>query len=581
MKKIAFLIGILMATLTAGVASASLYDYYSEQGLNLPSVEKRTAIATQCGISDYKGLKSQNIALEACLRGKSDMLGATPTPTSSAARKYVETPDFFLYSPAVSSDTTITLNDLEDIYGNTLTMSDFGTLGYGRIDPDGASVSESFTFTGISANSDGTYTLTGVKSVLAKYPYTQTSGLVRSHSINAIVRFTNTAAFYDSFANKDNNEIIDGIWTYNQFPKFNTSTQIPTTDGQFATKYYVDQVGAGGFTAANVSTTRGLSVDGSIPEKVGINASSTTGMSFDSNGKLYQKLQTNGGILTDSNGLYITTTSLNNAGVVSTTASAGLIPQADTSGKIDYNFVGVDKLNIQPYLTGEFIDASAAPIPVIVSSSGSIYKASTYPSSTSFLGFVPYGTYNTSTNAVVQTQGLVYGFTGLVTNTYYYLNNGIVSIISTTTPDNVVFKIGKSINKNTFLIEKGRKIISGSISFSGVNNFINTTTVNINFNPSKITVYGCGFVDSVSSACSSGNRAIGYWISGNTNGQTTVNSVPDVDNIYLLSFYDNYARNSKILVSSISNGIITFVNSGNSSGGSSYSGIKGYYIAEE
>lgn len=205
---------VLAGVLTAGVASASLYDYYQALGQNLPSVKARTSQATSCGIQDYVGSKAQNLILEACLQGEQS-LGATPTPTSSAARKYVEAPDFFLYSPAVVNDTTITLNDLNDIYGNTLTMSnDFGTMGYGRIDPDSSNSSESFSFTGITANSDGTYTLTGVKTVMAKYPYTQTSGLDRSHSINAIVRFTNTAAFYDDFANKENDEIVDGNWSF-------------------------------------------------------------------------------------------------------------------------------------------------------------------------------------------------------------------------------------------------------------------------------------------------------------------------------------------------------------------------------
>ena len=208
-KLLAFL--ITFGVMIAGTASASLWSFYNG---NLPSIAERTPIAQEAGISNYTGTYSQNIALEAYLRGGMEVLGATPTPTSSAAIKYVEAPDFYAYSPAVAGDTTITINNLTDIYGNKLTMADFGNIGYGRIDPDGAEVSESFTFTGVTANSDGTYTLTGVKSVLAKYPYTQTSGLVRSHSINAIVRFTNTAAFYDNFANKENDEIIDGSWSF-------------------------------------------------------------------------------------------------------------------------------------------------------------------------------------------------------------------------------------------------------------------------------------------------------------------------------------------------------------------------------
>lgn len=327
MKKILW--GLLLTFLIA----TPVYGYTVIKGdtpYELWGVNWKTELA-KYGISDPRKLP---VGLEVELN--EGMLGATPTPTSSANRKYVESPDFYLYSPAVAADTTITLNTLKDIYGNILTMTDLGTLGYGRIDPDSATISESITFSGITANSDGTYTLTGVKSTLAKYPYTQTSGLKRSHSINAIFRLTNTAAFYDGFANKDNNEIVDGYWTFTSpttsifyaFPTISSSayTGLPTQDGQLATKYYVDTVGAGGFTSANVSTTRGLSVDGSSPEKVGINASSTTGMSFDGNGALYQKVKDNGGILTGSDGHYTTTSSLVDAGIVTSTPTAGYVP---------------------------------------------------------------------------------------------------------------------------------------------------------------------------------------------------------------------------------------------------------------
>ena len=57
------------------------------------------------------------------------LLGTTPT---TATRKYVEAVDFFAYAPAVIGDTTITLNEFVDIYGNDLDMDDFGSVGYGR-----------------------------------------------------------------------------------------------------------------------------------------------------------------------------------------------------------------------------------------------------------------------------------------------------------------------------------------------------------------------------------------------------------------------------------------------------------------
>jgi hypothetical protein len=283
MKKYLLLFTILAGLAFGSTASATLWDYYSERGLKLPSVQERAKEYTKVYKDVYHGTAFQNKALEAYFRGMvwipeiDNLFGATPTPTSSASIKYVEAPDFYAYAPAVAGDTTITLNDLEDIYGNTLTMADFGNIGYGRIDPDGDEVSESFTFSGVTANSDGTFTLTGIKTVLAKYPYTQTSGLARSHSINAIVRFTNTASFYDNFANKENDEIIDGTWTFDgdNLPRVDSYTA-PTLDTEFAPKKYIDDTAISG-APDGTETVKGIWEGATQAEMSAGTATGTTG----------------------------------------------------------------------------------------------------------------------------------------------------------------------------------------------------------------------------------------------------------------------------------------------------------------
>jgi hypothetical protein len=172
MKKILVgLIAIVMSLGIIGTSSASLYNYYTAQGVKMPSLEARAVLYKSIGNDVYQGTASQNKALEAYLSsGFESRLGGTPTPSTSASMKYVETGDFTLFDSAVAGDTSITLDSLKDIYNNTLTMSDFGDKGFGRINPEGDNVSEAFSFSGITANSDGTYTLTGVKTVLAKYP---------------------------------------------------------------------------------------------------------------------------------------------------------------------------------------------------------------------------------------------------------------------------------------------------------------------------------------------------------------------------------------------------------------------------
>lgn len=165
---------------------------------------------------------------------------------------------------AAAAATSITLDNLVDIYNNTLTMADFGTKGFARINPDGDNIAEDISFTGITANVDGTFTLTGVSTILAKAPYTETSGLVRSHGTGSPVRFSNVPAFYNEFTNKNNDETIAETWTFSNtdLPRLN-SYVAPTADEEFATKKYVDDTAGGTPVSQNrivVSATAGETV---------------------------------------------------------------------------------------------------------------------------------------------------------------------------------------------------------------------------------------------------------------------------------------------------------------------------------
>lgn len=139
--------------------------------------------------------------------------------------KYVQTNTLYLAgSGSIIGATSVVLTSLTDIYGNVLTMADFGTTGYITLEPDTTN-EEGATFTGITANANLTYTLTGIKTILAKAPYTQTSGLVRQHSGGTKVVITDNVAFWDSFANKANDETITGVWLA---PTGGTGSQIAT-----------------------------------------------------------------------------------------------------------------------------------------------------------------------------------------------------------------------------------------------------------------------------------------------------------------------------------------------------------------
>ena len=81
-------------------------------------------------------------------------------------------------------------------------MSNFGVIGFGTIEPGNGTQEEQISFTGITQNSNGTATLTGVSSVGFFYPYTATSGLLKTHAGSTLFIISNTAGFYNQFPAK-------------------------------------------------------------------------------------------------------------------------------------------------------------------------------------------------------------------------------------------------------------------------------------------------------------------------------------------------------------------------------------------
>lgn len=150
--------------------------------------------------------------------------------------KYVQAQDFFLSgSGSIIGATSITLKSFKAIDGTTLlTMSDFGTIGFATIEPGNGIQEEQISFTGVTQNSNGTATLTGVKTVLFVNPYTATAGTVKTHAGSTTLIITNTSGFYDQFPAKNNDETIEGDWTFNGQQTFTNFPITPAT--QLATE---------------------------------------------------------------------------------------------------------------------------------------------------------------------------------------------------------------------------------------------------------------------------------------------------------------------------------------------------------
>lgn len=166
------------------------------------------------------------------------------------SKRYVQTNTFYLAgSGVIVGATSIVLTSFTDIYGNVLTMTDFGDTGYITLEPDTTN-EEAATFTGVVANANNTYTLTGVKTNLAKSPYTETSGLVRAHSGGTKVVVTDNVAFWNTFGNTANTNTWADTQTFS-VPAVQATD--PTLSTQVANKSYVDGVAIAGAPKATDS----------------------------------------------------------------------------------------------------------------------------------------------------------------------------------------------------------------------------------------------------------------------------------------------------------------------------------------
>lgn len=210
---------------------------------------------------------------------------------------------FYLAGAGVTAvANTVQLTSMQTPDGRPITMSMFGTTGYGAIDPQTTAKIEDITFTGITQNLNGTATLTGVtRGNDFVYPYASTGSLQKSHSGGATFIITNTAGFYyNEFTMNNNNNLF--TW-----PAASTSP---------ATRGYVDFVAFNGAAVINASTIN----KGVVQIATGAQAAATT-----VNGSTGSQLVLPAAIATST---YNAATSVN------------VIPVTGAGGKIDPNFFG-------------------------------------------------------------------------------------------------------------------------------------------------------------------------------------------------------------------------------------------------
>jgi len=185
--------------------------------------------------------------------------------------------NFALYGAGASvGDTSLILKSFKDINGVNITMADLGSVAYVTLEPGNGNLEEQISFTGVTQNANSTATLTGVKTVLFKSPYTETSGIAKTHAGSTTAILSNTAGYYQQFVHLANTETITGKKT---FPNDDVSNAGIATDTDTAVATNFITLGQLSRQAISGASNAATTVKGivQLPTQAQVDAKTTTG----------------------------------------------------------------------------------------------------------------------------------------------------------------------------------------------------------------------------------------------------------------------------------------------------------------
>lgn len=407
---------------------------------------------------------------------------------ATATFRVVETPTYHLYSGESGTATTLRITPYPvDLDGVKLTMTDFGSNPTLTVDPGFKGAEEIESFTGITDNGDNTATLTGLSRDLAsKYPYT-TTGTGRTHGSGSIVVFGNNPQIYGRLAAPENTQTWTATQTFasTTFPGFdidpgatyytngpvttfvdyaqlertallgcsNASTSI---DGcvQIGTSAQVASSTATGSTGANLV----------IPASMATSSNDVAGLHVvvtQNSGKINWNQIDLGTSFTSTAADTFTAQATFSGGTLTTASSTITATSTATARTIGFN----PQLNMTASTT---ITGFTLPQAVtIATSTGAVIlsSANTY-GATQFYGYAITNAVNGGT-VVVQTAGVVSGFSALTLGADYYVQNS-AGTIGTSIPVPEIYA-GTAISSTQLVIEPRdmQYIGTGSISGNG------------------------------------------------------------------------------------------------------------------
>lgn len=482
------LIGAIIVPLSASAAS-----YLIERGDTLTSIAREFGvsvrdIAVQNDIKDvnkiYAGATLEINSANTDEGVDGDVLGG-PGGAYTPVTGYQSRITTYISSAA----TTVPVASTKDKAGNQIVLADISSSSTAKVYlslATGTSKEEIIACTGLTSAS-----WTGCSRGLSFQGGSMTASTTLSYAHNAgeSIIITDVGQFFNEFVSISGNQTIFDRKTFYAFPIVTSTTALPTLGSELANKYYVDNVGAGGFTASNVSTTRGLSVDGSAPERVGVNASTTRGLAFDNNGTsnwpIYINASSTGGINFSSTGA-IQVDQADNFTFTGTVTSTGALrvtaAPTNSNDAVNLNYADTEIWAFSatgtasvPITAGQAVFATAtSTIGITSSTSGT----STY----SFIGFARTSAASGATVQYTRPGGVNCSQSGLTPGAAYMLN-GTAGQISTT-PGTLFARVAMALSATCIQVLTPKYIVSGSQTISSVTTYVQTT----GFYPAKISI---------------------------------------------------------------------------------------------
>ena len=399
MKIIITILSVLIAT-PLMVGAAYLWEY--------GSFEERADVAEEIGlVTDadfYRGTYEQNIPLLNYYQNN-DMFGVAIIPDVVA---WLEDT---LQTAITASSTSLTLVTGTDKEGNALSGTFGLTINEGSADEEL-----------VIATCAGTACTDLIRGISVIDGETSVYASIKAHRRGVSIKITDAPFLMVA------QRLLNGDEGFPNTLFYNYGNQSIATSGDFVSKKYCDDVGAGGFTALNVATSYGLYALGTAPETVGIDLSSLSGLRMDNEGDLQIATSSGSGIYVDTDNTFkvATTSDYSWTGTHSFSGNNTHSGTETFSATSTFSNLIADGF-VKAYTALEGISAMDAVISTSTATTTSqmvaVADASIASTTFSFIGFALTSAEGGET-VYVQTSGEVSGFTGgLTTTTVYFISD--------------------------------------------------------------------------------------------------------------------------------------------------------------